>query len=121
MKKQYKQGETIRAFDVENDRVLATLQINGAWVSNPRVEDIEHEGWMEHTQPEPEPVEPTPYIPTLEELVERKIRERYSLNQEFEVQRKREVETEAFQAYYAYVEECIAWAHEQEHREEESL
>lgn len=60
-------------------------------------------------------IEPVPeqYLPTIEELVESKLRERYSINQEFEVQRKRDTEPEAFSAYYAYVEECIEWAHQQ--------
>ena len=61
---------------------------------------------------------PEPYIPTIEELVENKLRERYTINQEFKVQRKRDVEPEAFQAYYDYVEDCIVWANEQPHRDE---
>lgn len=59
---------------------------------------------------------PEPYVPTIEELVEGKLRERYTLNQEFEVNRKRDTEPQSFQAYYDYVEECIAWANEQPHR-----
>ena len=60
---------------------------------------------------------PEPYIPTIEELVESKLRKRYTINQEFEVQRKKDVEPEAFQAYYDYVEDCIVWANGQLHRE----
>jgi len=90
--------------------------LDGFKITNPSLEQFKSIGWEEYT-PEPTP-EPEPYLPTLEELVEQKIRERYSLNQEFEVQRKRDTEPEAFQTYYDYVESCISYAHEQQHREE---
>ena len=78
------------------------------------------QGWTEYTPPAPPaPPAPEPYVPTIEELVERKLRERYSINQEFEVQRKRKTEPQAFVDYYDYVEQCIEWANKQPHREEE--
>lgn len=98
----------IKAFKVENNKVFTTIEMNGFNVTNPSLEQFLSIGWQEYIAPEPEP-----YVPTLEELVEQKLRERYSINQEFEVQRKRDVEPEAFQTYYNYVEECIAWAKEQ--------
>jgi hypothetical protein len=98
----------IKAFKVENNKVFTTIEMDGFNVTNPSLEQFKSIGWEEYTYPEPEP-----YIPTLEELVEGKLRERYSINQEFEVQRKRDIEPEAFQTYYDYVEECIAWAKEQ--------
>ena len=81
--------------------------MDGFKVTNPSLEQFLSIGWSEYT-PEPEPA-----LPTIEELVESKIREKYTINQEFEVQRKRDIEPDAFQTYYNYVEECIAWAHEQ--------
>lgn len=60
---------------------------------------------------------PEPYLPTIEELTEQKLRERYSINQEFEVQRKRDTDQQGFAAYYDYVEECIAWAKSQPHKD----
>ena len=107
----FKKENIIRSFQVENDKVYTTIELNGFNVTNPTIQQFKSIGWEEYA-PEPSP-EPEPYIPTIEELVEQKIRERYTINQEFEVQRKRDVEPEAFQTYYDYVEECIAWAKQQ--------
>ena len=105
----------IMSFKVENNKVYTTIELNGFKVTNPTLEQFKSLGWKEYIQPEPEP-----YLPTVEELVEQKIREHYSINQEFEVQRKRDIETEAFTEYYNFVEECITWAKQQPHREIEN-
>lgn len=102
----------VRSFEVQDGKVIATLLIGGEWVSNPTLAAFYADGWQDYTPPTPEPV-----LPTIEELVEGKLRERYTINQEFEVQRKRDTEPENFADYYAYVEECIAWANEQPHRD----
>lgn len=114
MIQQFIKDGQIRSFDVEDGKVIATLVIDGNWVSNPTLEAFYADGWQDYIAPAPEP-----YIPTIEELVEGKLRERYSINQEFEVNRKRDTDQEAFAAYYQYVEECIAWANEQPHRDNE--
>lgn len=98
----FKKDGEIRTFKVENNKVYATIELNGFKITNPTLEQFEAVGWIEYTPPALEP-----YVPTLEELVEQKIRERYSINQEFEVQRKRDIDTSAFYAYYDYVEDCI--------------
>lgn len=103
----------IRSYRVENNKVYTTIELGGYKITNPTIDQFKLTGWEEYTPPIPEPV-----LPTIEELVEGKLRERYSINQEFEVQRKREIEPEAFQTYYDYVESCISWANEQQHREE---
>ena len=100
----YIKNGVIKYLNVENDKVYITIELDGFKVTNPTLEQFKSVGWVEYTTPTPEP---EPYIPTLEELVEQKLRERYSINQEFEVQRKRDVETEAFEEYYAFVEKCI--------------
>lgn len=92
------------------------LNYNGTCYVPPTDEQLEAAGW--EIREEIEPI-PEPYLPTIEELVEQRLRERYSINQEFEVQRKRETDPQVFQAYYDYVEECIAWANEQDHRDNE--
>ena len=102
----------IRSFKVENTKIYTTIELDGFKITNPTLEQFKSVGLEEYISPEPEP-----YIPTLEELVEQKIRERYSINQEFEVQRKRDIETEAFAEYYNFVEKCITWAKQQPHRE----
>lgn len=96
-----KDGE-IRSFRVENNKVYTTIELNGFKITNPTLEQFKSTGWVEYVAPAPEP-----YVPTVEELVEQKLRERYSINQEFEVQRKRFKEPEAFEEYYNFVEACI--------------
>lgn len=98
----------IRSFKVENGKVLTTITLGDYNITNPTLEQFLSTGWEDYI-PEPVP-EPEPYVPTLEELVEQKIRVQYSLNQEFEVQRKRDTEPEAFAEYYQFVEDCIAEA-----------
>ena len=99
-----------RYFRVENGKVYTTIILGDFNITNPTLEQFLSTGWTEYT-----PLELEPYIPTLEELVEQKIRERYSLNQEFEVQRKRFKEPEAFEAYNNFVEECISSAKQELH------
>lgn len=108
-------NQQIRSFKVEDNKVFTTIALGDFNITNPSLDQFLSLGWKEYIQPEPEP-----YLPTLEELVEQKIRERYSINKEFEIQRKRDVETEAFTEYYNFVEECIIWAKQQPHREIEN-
>ena len=116
MTKYIKDGE-IRSFEIKREKVCATLLIGGVWVCHPTIEQIEADGWRKYI-PQIPPT-PEPILPSIEELVEGKVRERYTINQEFQVNRKRDTDKEAFAAYYEYVEECIAWAEQQPHREEE--
>lgn len=115
MIKIFKKQDVIRSFRVEDNKVFTTITLGDFNITNPTLEQFLSLGWEEYIEPEPEP-----YLPTVEELVEQKIRERYSINQEFEVQRKRDVETEAFTEYYNFVEECITLAKQQPHREIEN-
>ena len=115
MMQQFIKDGVVRTFEVQDGRVITSILIDGCWVCNPTIEQFESDGWQEYTPPTPEP-----YLPTIEELVEGKLRERYTINQEFQVNRKRDTDKEAFEEYYAYVEECIAWAEQQPHREEAS-
>ena len=101
----------------------ATKRKPSVYIYSPSDEQIVAAGWTikEEIVPIPEP-----YVPTVEELVERALRygedggtPTYSINQEFEVQRKRDTEPEAYAAYYARVEACISWAKSQPHRAEE--
>lgn len=105
MYKTFIKDSQICSFKVEDNKVFTTITLGDFNVTNPTLEQFKSVGWEEYTYPELEP-----YTPTLEELVEQKIRERYSLNQEFEVQRKRFKEPEAFEEYDNFVEECISSA-----------
>jgi hypothetical protein len=112
MRKTFEKDGKIRSFDVVDWRVMATIEIGGEWVANPTLAAFLADGWREYIAPVPEPI-----LPTIEELVEGKLRERYTINQEFEVQRKRDTDPQSFEAYYDYVEECIIWANKQPHRD----
>ena len=74
-------------------------------IINPKEVQILANGWQEYIVPEPEP-----YTQTYEERVEQLIREKYSVNQEFAIQRQRETKLDEFTEYFAYCEECKATA-----------
>lgn len=44
-----------------------------------------------------------------DEAVDREIRKRYSVSQEFAILRQRDEKPEEYEAYYAYCEECKAY------------
>lgn len=113
----YTKDGHIISFETSNEKERISIEIKGKMVVNPTIAMLVADGWEKVIEPTPQSA--PPYVPTIEELVEQKLRDRYTINQEFQVNRKRDTDTEAFQAYYAYVEECIAWAYEQPHREED--
>lgn len=79
--------------------------LGGKQIINPTEEQILSDGWQEYI---PAPVEP--YVPTYEERVEQLIREKYSVSQEFAIQRQRDTKPSEFEEYFAYCEECKAKA-----------
>ena len=113
MYKKYIKDGIISLLWVQDGKVYTTITMGDFTITNPTEEQFLSSGWEIYIEPTPEVI-----LPTIEELTVGKLRERYSINQEFEVQRKRDIEPEAFQAYYTYVEECIAWAKQQPHRGE---
>ena len=70
-------------------------------IINPTEQLVLADGWQVYVVPEAEP-----YKPTYEERVEQLIREKYSVSQEFAIQRQRETKPEEFTEYFAYCEEC---------------
>lgn len=105
MNKLFIKDGLIQSFAVNDNKVCTTIVLDNFKVTNPTLEQFLSTGWDEYTPPEQEQ-----YVPTLEELVERRIRVKYSINQEFEVLRKRDIEPDAFNEYFTFVEECIAAA-----------
>ena len=105
-----KEGE-IKSFVVENGKVLTLADINGFSIINPTIDEFTNSGWEEYH----DPLE-SAYIPTLEELVEKLIRQRYTLNKELQIHRKRDAEPEQFDEYYQYVEQCINDARNQPYK-----
>jgi hypothetical protein len=78
MIKTFKNKEIVSFFNIESGKVLTVVEINGINIINPTIEQFKNAGWEECESPDD-----NSYVSTLEELVEKKIRERYSLNQEF--------------------------------------
>ena len=70
MRKTFGKDGKVRSFDVVGERVMATVEIEGRWVSNPPLADFLADGWRERITPVHEP-----YIQTYAELVEQYIRE----------------------------------------------
>ena len=98
-----KDKKTVR-YDVQDGKVLCTIQIDGRWVSNPTIEQFKSQGWEKYTPPTPPA--PQPYIPSYEELVVQKIRERYTVDDELALLRQRESKPDEFEEYFNYVEQC---------------
>lgn len=119
IRKSYIKDGKVRSFQVDDERVYATLEIGGQWVSNPTLTDFFADGWREYIAPVPEP-----YIPTYAELVEQYIREHgyetygaelavlnnYSENPSEYL--------ESWQHYQGVRHEAKIWAQSQPHRDE---
>ena len=101
-----KDGKTMN-YDVQNGKVLCTIQINDRWVSNPTLEQFLAQGWEEYTPPV---VELQSYLPSYEELVVQKIRERYTIDDELAILRQRETKPDEFAEYNDFCEQCKAEA-----------
>lgn len=95
------------------------VSLNGRTYSPPTDDILFAAGWK--IVNEIDPIR-KPDLPTVEELVEEAIRRgmdggrTYSINQEFEIQRKRDTDRASFDAYYQRVEAAIEWANAQPHR-----
>lgn len=74
-------------------------------VFNPTAEQIAEAGWTEYVPPVV-----VPYVPTYEERVVEKIRERYTVDDELALLRQRDVKPDEFAEYNAYCEACKAEA-----------
>ena len=100
----------IKRYEVQDGKVLCTIEINGRWVSNPTIEQFKAQGWEEYTPPQPEP-----YVPTFEEIYKAKIvelvRAEYDMDDEFAILRQKDTKPEQFEEYNSFVEECKAKAH----------
>ena len=77
------------------------LQVGNTQIINPTEAQILADGWQEYVTAPAEPC-----VLTYEECVEQLIREKYSVSQEFAIQRQRETKPEEFTEYFAYCEEC---------------
>ena len=90
------------------DGVLSRCQsliVGDMRVFNPTEEQIAEAGWTEYVPP----VAPA-YVPTYEELVVEKIRERYTVDDELALLRQRDTKPDEFAEYNAYCEACKAEA-----------
>lgn len=121
MRQTFIKDDKIRNFDVVGDRVLATIEIAGVWVSNPPLEAFLADGWREWIVPVPEP-----YIPTYAELVEQYIREHGYSTYGAElaiINNYTQDPTTYAESYAKYMQvrvEAKEWAESKPHREEEA-
>lgn len=104
----FKKENEIKRYEVQDGKVLCTIQIDGRWVSNPTLEMFLQQGWQEYIPPTPHA--PQPYVPTYEELVVQKIRERYTIDDELAILRQRDVKPDKFAEYNDFCEQRKAEA-----------
>ena len=104
-----------KRYEVQNGKVLCTIQIGDKWVSNPTLEQFLAQGWEEYTPPV---VETQPYVPSYEELVVQKIRERYTIDDELAILRQRDVKQDEFAEYNDFCEQCKAEARNETNKNE---
>lgn len=119
MRKTFEKNGKIRSFEVVDERVLATIEIAGRWVSNPPLADFLADGWREWIAQVPEP-----YIPTYSELVEQYIREHGypTYGAELAIINNYTKDPTAYaEAYATYMQTRVdakVWAENQQHRDE---
>ena len=113
----FKKENTIKRYEVQGGKVLCTIKIGDKWVSNPTIEQFLAQGWEEYTPPTPPA--PQPYVPTYEELVVMKIRERYTVDDELAILRQRDVKQDEFAEYNNFCEQCKAEAREETNKTDE--
>lgn len=102
-----------KRYEVQDGKVLCTIEIGDKWVSNPTLEMFLAQGWEEYTPPQPQP-----YVPSYEELVVQKIRERYTIDDELAILRQRDVKQDEFAEYNDFCEQCKAEAREETNKNE---
>ena len=107
----FKKENEIKRYQVIDGKVLCTIEIGDKWVSNPTLADFMAQGWAIYEPPTPPA--PQPYVPSYEELVVMKIRERYSIDDELALLRQRETKADEFAEYNAFVEHCKEQAREE--------
>ena len=101
-----KKGDAVKDFRTENGKAIATIEVGGKWVSNPTIEQLKADGWVEIIKPTPKP-----YEPTRTEKINIEIRKRYSSDDEAQIVREKiagkEGADERFAEYNAYVESIL--------------
>lgn len=80
------------------------------WSGVPTAKQLTAWGYTEVVEPV---YTPTPYVPTYEELVVQKIRERYTIDDEFAILRQRDTKPEEFDEYNTFCEACKTAAREE--------
>lgn len=114
----FKKENTIKRYEVQDGKVLCTIEIGDKWVSNPTSEQFLAQGWEEYTPPTPEP-----YKPTYDELYKQRIvelvRGKYDIDDELAILRQRESKPEQFAEYNDFCEHCKAEAREETNKTDE--
>lgn len=110
MQQTFIKNNRIHSFNIENSKVIATILINGVWVSNPTLSDFYASGWQDYTQPEPEPLDKDLlYKWRTSELIHNE----YTTDDEVACIRQKETKSKEFNDYYSYCEACKKRAYEE--------
>lgn len=114
-----KEGK-IKNYKTVNDKVICTVLIDNHTITNPTLQQMLDNGWEIYVIKEVE----VEQLNTIENLVEMALREGidggsplYTLNKEFQILRLRDTNPEDFYIYNNRVNQCIAWAYTQPHKE----
>ena len=102
-----KKSEQVKDFRTENGKTITTIEVAGRQVSNPTIEMLKADGWVEIIKPAPKP-----YEPTREEKINAEIRAKYSADDEAQIVREKIAgkagADERFAEYNAFVESVLA-------------
>lgn len=101
MKKYY--NKTLKTYYTEGLPLTYQPSAYSIWTGVPSAEKLAEFGFEEIIEPTYEYV---PYTPSYPELVAQKIRERYTIDDEFAIQRQKETKPQEWQEYYDYCEAC---------------
>ena len=92
----YDDNGEIVAKEVVSSRTYLTCDLVAKFRPQPTVEQLEKQKRAKY-----------------EKLCEKYIRQKYSISDELGIQRKRNIEPEKYEVYFAYVEECLSKAHKE--------
>jgi hypothetical protein len=96
----FKKGKDVFHAETKNGKVIATIRVNGHFVSNPTLQQLENDGW---TKVIPTQQEDTP---TYKDRVVGLIRKEYDVDDELSILRQRDTKPEEFEKYNTYIEWC---------------
>lgn len=95
-----KKGNDVLHGETRNGKFIGTIKINGRFVTNPTLQQLTNDGWVEYI--------PTPqtHTPTYKERVVELVRQSYDIDDELAILRQKDTKPNEFSQYNAFVEQC---------------